>query len=71
MSDKKVLIERKNNNNKLRKKLCRNCHYLILEAKTVFPGASKFESFILLLQLVFELERFKPPIGISDFSLEN
>ena len=39
-------------------------------AKTACPGASKFETFILLLRLVFELELLKPPIGISVFGSE-
>ena len=34
------------------------------------PGASKFENFILS-QLVFELERFEPPISFSIFWLGN
>ena len=34
------------------------------------PDASKFESFIPLVPLVFELELFKPKIGISFFGSE-
>ena len=42
-----------------------------MEAETAFPGATKFETFILLLRLIFELQLvFKPPIGISLFGLE-
>ena len=51
--------------------MCRNCHDLNLRAETAFPSASKVENFILLLQLVFELELFKSPIGISGFWLGN
>ena len=40
-------------------------------AEIAFPSASKFENFILLLQSVFELERFEPPIGLSGFWLRN
>ena len=36
-------------------------------AETAFPGASQFESFILLLQLGFELQRFEPPIDTLVF----
>ena len=53
------------------KKNCRNCHNLNLGAKTAFPVASKFENFILLLQLFFELEHFRPPNGISVLGLGN
>ena len=35
--------------------------------ETACPDTSKFETFILLVQLVFELEVFKPPIGFSVF----
>ena len=38
--------------------------------KTASPDTSKFETFILLVRLVFEPELFKPPIGISVFGLE-
>ena len=51
-------------------KKCRNRHDLILGAETACQNASKFETFILLLRLVFELELFKPTIGISVFGLE-
>ena len=40
---------------------------LFLRAESACPGASKFESFIPLVPLVFELELFKPTIGISCF----
>ena len=40
-------------------------------AETAFPGAPKFEHFILLLLLVFKLEQFEPSIGISVFWLGN
>ena len=43
-----------------------NCQNLNLGAETAFPHASKFKNFILL-QLVFELELLKPPIGVSVF----
>ena len=39
-------------------------------AETACSNASKLETFILLVRLVFELELFKPPIGISVFGLE-
>ena len=42
-----------------------------VDAEIAFPSASKFENFILLLQSVFELERFEPPIGLSGFWLRN
>ena len=41
-----------------------------MDAETAFLGASKFETFIIFLQLVFELELLKPPIGISVFDSE-
>ena len=53
-----------------KKKKCRNRHNLNLGAETAFPGVSKFETFIRLLQLVFKLKLFKPTIGISVFGLE-
>ena len=34
-------------------------------AETACPDTSKFESFILLVRLGFELELFKSPIGVS------
>ena len=52
------------------KKKCRNCHKLFLRAESARPDASKFEIFILLVPLVFELELFKPKIGISVFGSE-
>ena len=52
------------------KKKIRNHHNSNLRAETAFPGASKLETFILLLQLVFELEQFKLLIGISVFGPE-
>ena len=55
----------------IEKTKCHNCHNIDLGAETAFSGASKFEDFILLLLLVFELELFKPPIGISVFWLGN
>ena len=48
----------------------RNRRNFILEAENACPGATKFETFILLMQLVFELELFKSPIGISVFGSE-
>ena len=44
---------------------------LNLGTETVFSGASKIANFILLLLLVCELERYKPPIGILVFWLGN
>ena len=66
------LCPRKKFLNKYRKKKRKghNCHTLNWGAETAFPDASKFETFILLLQLVFEVEMFKPPIGISVFGSE-
>ena len=52
------------------KKKFRNRHNSFLGAETARPDASKFETFILLVQLVFQSEQFKPPIGISVFGLE-
>ena len=52
------------------KKKCRNRHGLFLRAERACPDTSKFESFILLKPLVFELELFKPTIGISFFGTE-
>ena len=52
-------------------KKCQNHHNFNPGAEAKFPGASKFETFILLLQLVFELEPFKPPIRISVFGSES
>ena len=54
----------------IEKKACRNSNYLNVEAETSFPGGSKFENFILILQLVFEPEQFELSIGISIFCLE-
>ena len=39
-------------------------------AETAGPDASKFETFILLMRLVYKLELFKPPIGVSVFGSE-
>ena len=50
--------------------MCRNRHGLFLRAERACPDASKFKSFIFLVPLVFELELFKPKIGISFFGLE-
>ena len=47
-----------------------NCHGLFLRAERACPDTSKFESFIPLVPLVFELELFKPTTGISFFGLE-
>ena len=44
--------------------------WFILRAERACPDASKFESFILLVPLVFQLELFKPTIGISFFGSE-
>ena len=41
-----------------------------MRAERACPEASKFESFIPLVPLVFELELFKPKIGISFFGSE-
>ena len=41
-----------------------------MRAERACSDASKFESFIPLVPLVFELELFKPIIGISFFGLE-
>ena len=38
-----------------------------MRAESACPGASKVETFIPLVRLVFELELFKPPIGVSVF----
>ena len=43
----------------------RNRHNSFLGAESACPDASKLETFILLVRLVFESEQFKPPIGIS------
>ena len=51
----------------MKKKKSRNRHNLFWGAETACPGASEFETFIFLVRLVFELELFKPPIGISVF----
>ena len=50
--------------------MCRNCHNLFLRAERTCPDASKFEAFIPLVRLVFELELFKATIGISVFGSE-
>ena len=47
-----------------------NRHGLFLRAERACPDASKFESFIPLVPLVFELELFKPKISISFFGSE-
>ena len=50
--------------------MCRNRHNLFLRAERACPDASKFETFIPLVRLVFELELFKATIGISVFGSE-
>ena len=50
--------------------MCRNRHNLFLGAERACPDASKFETFIPLVRLVFELELFKPTIGVSVFGSE-
>ena len=52
------------------KKKCRNRQNLFLRAERACPNASKFETFIPLVRLVFELELFKAIIGVSVFGLE-
>ena len=52
------------------KKKCQNRHGLFLTAERACPDPSKFERFIPLEPLVFELGLFKPKIGISFFGLE-
>ena len=64
VSNEKVLKQIK------KKKKGRNRHNLNFGPETAFPGASKFEAFILLMLLVFELELFKPPVGFSAFGSE-
>ena len=41
-----------------------------MRAESACPDASKFETFISLVQLVFELELLKPIIGVSVFGSE-
>ena len=41
-----------------------------MRAETACSDASTFETFIPLVQLVFELELFKPPIGVLVFGSE-
>ena len=53
-----------------KKKKCRNRHNLFLRVETACPDACKFETFIPLVRLVFELELFKPAIGILVFGSE-
>ena len=53
-----------------KKKKCRNRYGLFLRAERACLDASKFEIFILLVPLVFELELFKLKIGISFFGSE-
>ena len=62
---KKFLNKQTNN-----KKKCQKHHNLNLGAEIAFPGPSKFETFILLLQLVFEQELFISSIDILVFGLE-
>ena len=68
MSTKKVLKQtnKQTNNKKKRRKR----HNLNLGAEIAFPGPSKLETFILLLQLVFEQELFISSIDILVFGLE-
>ena len=47
----------------IKKKKCGNCRSLFLGGETACPEASKFETFILHVRLIFKLEPFKPPIG--------
>ena len=42
--------------------MCRNHHNLFLGPETACPDASKFETFILLVRFVFELELYTPLI---------
>ena len=53
-----------------KKDSCRNRHNLFLRAEKACSDAFQFETFIPLVRLVFELELFKPKIGISFFGLE-
>ena len=53
-----------------KEKKCRNRHNLFLTAERACPDSSKLQTFILLVPLVFELELFKPKIGISFFGSE-
>ena len=55
---------------KKKEKKCWNRHNLFLGAESAYPCSSKFETFILLPRLVFELELCKPPIGVSVFGSE-
>ena len=50
--------------------MCRNRHGSFLRAERACQDASKFESFIPLVRLGFELKLFKPTIGISFFDSE-
>ena len=55
---------------KERKKKVSESSGLFLRAERACPDASKFESFIPLVPLLFELELYKPKIGISFFGSE-
>ena len=59
-----------NKERKKEKKKYRNRYGLSLRAERACPDASKFEKLIPLVPLVFELELFKPKIGISFFGSE-
>ena len=52
------------------KKKRQNRHNLFLGAETTCPDASKFETFIFFVRLVFEVELYKPPIDVSVFGSE-
>ena len=55
---------------KERKKKVSESSSLFLRAERACPDACKFESFIPLVPLLFELELYKPKIGISFFGSE-
>ena len=62
--EKKFLLERK----KKKEKKCRSSEVLNVGVETTSPGASNFETFVLLPLLVFELQRFESLIGFSCFT---
>ena len=62
---KKFQIERKRKAKKKYRKTASEIRNSIVGAENTSSAASKFEDFILLSQLVFELERFEASIGFS------
>ena len=64
LREKKKTERKKKKGSEYQKLIAKVSEHQSIGAETTSPGASKFENFILLLQLVFELKRLEPPFGI-------